>query len=932
MCLLAASASAQTLSGDRVELLSGPCVISSGSGAPSGGNTCDAYIDTTTGDLYTKRSGTWTVLPRLEVANIFTAAQSVSTTEPAYYFLETDQGTNLKNTRLDMENGVLQVQTLTDAFSVSATIATLSRAGALAISAGFSATTGNFTSTLAASGLIIPAVGVRLPNNVYIIGRNAASASRNLIGIDGSDIVQIAQSGDITNVGGKTTFASNVAVGVANVNSLVAINATLSGNTGNGTGFNIGAVLTPAPGFLGRGMVVAPFLNEAASGIHALMSGATFSNVNGIAAGAATVTDTANVYIDGAYSATVSGGNYALWVDDGITRLDGAVTVGGTGTFAADILPSLGYTSNLGSLSKKFLQAHIAELVVETLVAQSTMATIGGRILVAPTNVFLIDIAAAATSITVKYNNLESGARIYSESSGKVEWFAVTNAGCAAAASPPYTCTVTRNLDGSGANDWFAGDAVLNTGTTGNGFIDLYSTAGVLSGTGPTIVGNVRTGTTYNNIAARWAIGNLDGLYGVSGSLYGVALGDATAANMLIDATNGIRIRVGTTNYATLSATTFTIGAPGGNRVAWDGTDLTVVSELLSINSDGLTIGDGSPITVFSSPASLKFARRSGLGFGQTGDIFGLYPIVDVAGTSILNLTNKVIGNTTTDGEAFTGIAAIGWDKDSGSGVPLASALIGLSSASTGVKVEVTAPTINLISTTETKSYGSSFRTGYTADATAYTQTNANLLAGDNGEAVGIAGSTSLANINLYLKGVAQRKATIQAVGGVGASNNGGRLAIFTKDDAASGTDVVQAGYFDFSTGGAGGGFVMGAPTGGSKGAGTINVAGDIYKNNTAYTNPKWALQRFFTGTADASGPYEVPAWYEGLRSLEEHRAFVSQHYDLPLMLQEQGAGMFRRGDLLLASVEEAYLYIYQLSDRLAALKAEVSRLKGGKQ
>jgi hypothetical protein len=64
------------------------------------------------------------------------------------------------------------------------------------------------------------------------------------------------------------------------------------------------------------------------------------------------------------------------------------------------------------------------------------------------------------------------------------------------------------------------GDAAL-TRDTGNGFIDLYSTAGVLSGSGPTIVGNVRTGTTYNNIAPRWAIGNLNGLYGYGATTYG---------------------------------------------------------------------------------------------------------------------------------------------------------------------------------------------------------------------------------------------------------------------------------------------------------------------------------------------------------------------------------------------------------------------------
>ena len=55
----------------------------------------------------------------------------------------------------------------------------------------------------------------------------------------------------------------------------------------------------------------------------------------------------------------------------------------------------------------------------------------------------------------------------------------------------PYTYTVVRNLDGSGGNTWYAGDAVFNTGTTNEGFIDLYSIDSVRAGTttGPTIAG-----------------------------------------------------------------------------------------------------------------------------------------------------------------------------------------------------------------------------------------------------------------------------------------------------------------------------------------------------------------------------------------------------------------------------------------------------------
>jgi len=59
------------------------------------------------------------------------------------------------------------------------------------------------------------------------------------------------------------------------------------------------------------------------------------------------------------------------------------------------VYPVNNYDINLGSLNKKYLTLHAAELWVETLVAQNTMATIGGRILVAPTTELTSDLAAA---------------------------------------------------------------------------------------------------------------------------------------------------------------------------------------------------------------------------------------------------------------------------------------------------------------------------------------------------------------------------------------------------------------------------------------------------------------------------------------------------------------------------------------------------------
>ena len=214
-----------------------------------------------------------------------------------------------------------------------------------------------------------------------------------------------------------------------------------------------------------------------------------------------------------------------------------------------DVLPTTNYDINLGSLAKKYLTLYAAELWVETLVAQDTIATIGGRILVGPTTVLTSDLGDGGgdTTITVKHNEMASGDRVYLEANGKVEFMAITGA---PGGGGPYTYTVTRNLDGSGLNLWYAGDAVFNTGAAGDGFIDLYSVDGVKANTeyGPTIVGNVRNSATYNDWTEHWAIGQLNGIYGYGASTFGVGLGEYAASqpHLTIDSTNGIRIFDGT--------------------------------------------------------------------------------------------------------------------------------------------------------------------------------------------------------------------------------------------------------------------------------------------------------------------------------------------------------------------------------------------------
>jgi hypothetical protein len=229
-------------------------------------------------------------------------------------------------------------------------------------------------------------------------------------------------------------------------------------------------------------------------------------------------------------------------------RTDTANAWTGDQTFAADAFPSTTYHGNLGKPTAKWLTVNAAELLVETLVAQDTVATIGGRILVGPTTTLTADIDGTVTTISVKHNTLTSGDVLYLEAAGKVEYMTVTSG---ASGAGPYTYSVTRNIDGSGGDTWSAGAAVFNTRQTGYGLIDLYSNyqIGNASGLGPTICGDVRTGATYNALSARWCAGNLRDRFNYgANTVYGFAAGDPAGTHITADATNGFRIRNGTTD------------------------------------------------------------------------------------------------------------------------------------------------------------------------------------------------------------------------------------------------------------------------------------------------------------------------------------------------------------------------------------------------
>ncbi len=116
------------------------------------------------------------------------------------------------------------------------------------------------------------------------------------------------------------------------------------------------------------------------------------------------------------------------------------------------------------------------------------------------------------------------------------------------------------------------------------------------------------------------------------------------------------------------------------------------------------------------------------------------------------------------------------------------------------------------------------------------------------------------------------------------------------------------------------GGLEIGSPTGGHKGNGTINTQGDIFKNNTAYTNPDYVLEKYYTGKIekykDNSGAKDYI-----FMTIPQVEHFIKINHRLP-GISDKAMGVFERSDKTLEKIEELYIHIIELNKKIEKLEA----------
>lgn len=302
-----------------------------------------------------------------------------------------------------------------------------------------------------------------------------------------------------------------------------------------------------------------------------------------------------------------STGNYALLqFSDGSSYLNsssGKVTthaIGGATTFqtgADRVNPAGSMQKDLGDYNRKWRTGFFAELYAETLVAQYVMATLGGRITVAPTTKLLADMNNSQTTIDVENNNLHSGTGgsavghyLYMSSAPggvpQIEAMKVANGANPTAITGGYRYTVTRNSDGTGANAWVTGGAVISTGgAVGQGYIDITATATIHNHFGPTITHYVRNSVaSWNSVSPVVTSGNLRSFVDYSTDEFGNAAGNDLALTpstgfkgYTLDRTAGLRL-------FNTALQMYTSGV-----------------KLLELNSNGLFLNDASSQAAFAA-------------------------------------------------------------------------------------------------------------------------------------------------------------------------------------------------------------------------------------------------------------------------------------------------------------------------------------------
>lgn len=213
------------------------------------------------------------------------------------------------------------------------------------------------------------------------------------------------------------------------------------------------------------------------------------------------------------------------------------------------LMPEATDTYDLGSSTALWRKGWLSELDA-VLFAKNTRALVGGWLTIGKGEGALAAAAAAADTAMDFGQAMTTGQFVELRTSLAVEYVQV---GSLASGT---TYNVTRNLDGSGANDWPMGAVYLIRGVSGDGMIDLNAYDSPRMSV-------IRQGATYNAQTETLRFGDLNGGWGFSAETWGAALGAYASGSPNVIITAGkVALRNYNTEVISLSGSSASFEAP----------------------------------------------------------------------------------------------------------------------------------------------------------------------------------------------------------------------------------------------------------------------------------------------------------------------------------------------------------------------------------
>lgn len=255
-----------------------------------------------------------------------------------------------------------------------------------------------------------------------------------------------------------------------------------------------------------------------------------------------------------------------------------------SGSVASSLIPSLTDSYDLGAATKLWRKGWLSELESILFVQNSVQVTGGWWMVPHGSGTLPADVVSGATQIDFGAA-MTPGDFVLLRGNLAVEYLQI---GTLVSGT---TYNVTRNLDGTGANDWPAGHVFVILGNTGDGRIEFDAQTA-----GPR-VSVFEQGAAYNTQTERVRIGDLSGWGSLTG--YGVAIGTPAGNRLTYDPTNGLVIAgegSGVTNINGGNIQADTITATQISATAIDGMTITGATIRTSPSNEAVMDADGLSI------------------------------------------------------------------------------------------------------------------------------------------------------------------------------------------------------------------------------------------------------------------------------------------------------------------------------------------------